>query len=605
MTTSATRSPRRRTVVALAVILAILAAFTIRLIDIQVVNAADHVADAREKGLEKSATLFGTRGDIVDTHGSPLATSRMLYDLKIDPMLAAEGIYRRDADGNVMVDENREPIMIPFSEVAERIANVTGQSADEIRTIVDEALTDNPNSRYAMLKRYASTAMYRELVDLGLPFVSADPHPSRVYPDGAVAGNLVGFTGADGTALEGIEALYDDCLSAQNGEVVYQRAAHGGVVIPGTEEEIPAVDGGTVALTIDRDLQWYMQQLISEETAKLNANFGGIMVVEVKTGKIRALAESSTVDPNDVGASDPQDRGSRLLRYSYEPGSTFKPVTAATAIEQGGATPMTAVTVPDRKVYPNGAVINDSEKHATQNLTLTGGLVTSSNVAMSEFGEMVPKDVREDYLRKFGVASKNGLGWSGEPATVLRPASEWDNQTFYTTTFGQAFTVTVPQVASVYQTFANDGLRLPLTLVESCTADDGTVTQPKTAEPEQVVKKETAEQVSLMLENVFAQGTLAEDIAIDGYRMAGKTGTAQVSNGAGGYKKGVFFTSLVGYAPAEDPEYVVLTVYDEPKKGGNMSSVNRSVFKKAMTQVLTHYRVQPSESTTPLLPVTK
>ena len=262
------------------------------------------------------------------------------------------------------------------------------------------------------------------------------------------------------------------------------------------------------------------------------------------------------------------------------------------------------MVAPDRIEFPNGAVINDSEKHATQNMTLTGGLVNSSNTAMSQFGALVDPETRLEYLQKFGVGKGTELDWSGEPDGTYIPTEQWDNQTYYTTTFGQAFTVTVPQVASVYQTIANGGVRMPLSLVESCTKPDGTVVEMDAGEPERVIEEDTAETLSLMLENVFTQGTLAEDIAIDGYRMAGKTGTAQVSDGNGGYKNGLYFTSLVGYAPADDPQYVVLTVFDEPRKV-RMSSANRSAFKKAMTQVLKHYRVMPSDSETPLLPVTR
>lgn len=603
MTTRATRSPRRRTVVALAVVLGILAAFVIRLVDIQVVNANDHIADSREYATGASVTLHGARGAIVDTNGSVLATSTLLYDVGIDPLLAIEGIDEKDADGDIVYGDDEKPVKVTWPELAAQIAQVTGQSAADVEAIVVNALAEQPGDRFEYIKRYVSTEEYRALADLGIPYLSFDQHPSRTYPDGAVAGNLLGFVGSDGTPLEGVEALQDSCLAATDGSRSYQRGADG-VIIPGTESVTPAEDGGTLQLTIDRDLQWYMQQLIAEETERLQAGWGGIMVVEVATGKIRAAAETATVDPNDPAASDPEDRATRLLRYSYEPGSTFKPVTAATAIEQAGLTPWSTVLTPDRMEFPNGAVINDSEHHATQNMTLTGGLVNSSNVAMSQFGTTVDPQTRQEYLERFGVGSPSGLNWSGEPDVGFSAdAADWDNQTYYTTTFGQAFTVTVPQVASVYQTFANGGVREPLSLVESCTRTDGTVIEPDLPEPERIIEESTADQVSLMLENVFAQGTLAEDIEIPGYRMAGKTGTAQVSDGQGGYKDNLYFTSLIGYAPADDPEYVVIGVFDEPEKV-RMSSANRSVFKKAMTQVLTHYRIMPSDSKTPLLPIT-
>lgn len=603
MTTRATRSPRRRTVVALAVVLVVLSAFVVRLVDIQVVNAREHVDDSEQFATGAKSTLYGARGDIVDDNGVVLASSTTLYDVQIDPMLAAQGAVQTDASGNAMTDADGKNIMTPWTDVAPKIAAITGQSTADVEKIVSDALAENSASRFAYVKRYVSTEEYRALAALKLPFLTFPLHPSRTYPDGAVAGNLIGFVGSDGDPLEGLESLQNSCLQATDGSLTYQSGADG-VIIPGTEIEKPAVNGGTLKLTIDSDLQWFMQQLIAEETARYQADWGGIIVMEAKTGKIRALAETNTVDPNDPGASDPDNRGSRLLRVSYEPGSTFKPVTAATVIEQGGLTPTSTVETPDRIQFPNGAVINDSESHPTQNLTLTGGLVESSNVAMSQFGAQVPAETRYDYLKRFGVGDGTALDWSGEPTGEIRDASTWDNQTFYTTTFGQAFTVTPTQVTSLFQTIANGGVRMPAQLVESCTKPDGTVVTPTLPAPVQVIKPQTAAEVSQMLENVYAQGTLADDIKIPGYRLAVKTGTAQVPDGHGGYKDNLFMTSLAGYAPADDPQYVVLTLFNEPKTN-TMSSANRSVFKKAMTQVLTHYRVMPSGSDTPLLPVTQ
>lgn len=603
MTTRATRSPRRRTVVALGLVLAVLTAFVVRLIDIQVVNASVHVANSQSLATGAERPLYGARGEIVDANGSVLATSTILYDVQVDPSLAVKGLAQTDSDGNEVKGADGKPVMVPWTELAARIGAVTGQSAADVEKVVTDALAENPLSQWAVIKAFVSTEEYRALGALDLPFLSFAKHPSRVYPNGAVAGNILGFVGSDSTPLEGVEDLQNSCLESQKGSLSYQRGADG-VIIPGTELEKPAVDGGTLKLTIDTDLQWYLQQLIAEETSRYQANWGGIIVMEAKTGKIRAIAETPTVDPNDPGASAPENRGSRLLRVSYEPGSTFKPVTAATAIEQAGLTPTSTVTAPDRIEFPNGAVVNDSESHPVENLTLTGGLVESSNVAMSQFGTMVAPEVRQQYLENFGVGGGDALNWSGSPdAGFSSNAADWDNQTYYTTTFGQAFTVTPVQVASVFQTIANGGVRMPAQLVESCTKPDGTVVTPDEPAPVQVIKPETASEVSQMLENVYAQGTLAADINIPGYRIAVKTGTAQVPDGVGGYKDGLFVTSLAGFAPADNPQYVVLTLFDEPKTN-RMSSANRSVFKKAMMQVLTYYRVMPSNSATPLLPVT-
>ncbi|MBD7958049.1 penicillin-binding protein 2 [Microbacterium sp. Sa4CUA7] len=592
MTTRATRSPRRRTVAALAVVLAVLCGFIIRLVDIQVVNAEGHIADSQELAFGAVTDLYGTRGEIVDADGEALATSILMYDGKLDP--ANVGPIEREVDG--------VEVEVPWDQVAAEMGAITGQPAAEIMQIVDDALAADAGSRFAYLQRGLTTEQYRALADLRAPFLTFDMHPQRTYPDGAVAGNVVGFVGSDGEPLAGIEQIENTCLASANGQVTYMRGADG-VVIPGTEVETPAVDGGTLQLTIDRDLQWYLQQLIAEEVQNKQANSGAILVVEVATGKIRAAAEYPTVDPNNVDASAASDRGSRLFLASYEPGSTLKAITAASVIDAGVATPDTTVSAGDYETFPNGARVGDFESHPVLNYTLTGALIDSSNVALSKFGEMLSADVRHDYLERFGVGRGTAIGWPSEPQGVLHPAAEWDNQTFYATTFGQGYTMTSPQVASAYQALANGGLKMPLSLVESCTLADGTVVEPDLPEPEQVVSKEAADAVTLMLENVAVQAQMADYIAVDGYRIAAKTGTAQVAGSTGGYKSGVYFTSLIGIVPADDPQYIVLTTLDEPTTIKS-SAANRQAFQKAMTQVLKNYRVLPSDSQTPLLPKT-
>ncbi|MGL4255840.1 MAG: penicillin-binding protein 2, partial [Microbacterium sp.] len=196
MTTRSTRSPRRRTVVALAVVLAVLGAFIVRLVDIQVVNADDHVADSMEVALEGGQVLHGTRGSIVDATGQTLAGSVLEYDCQLDPKLISQ------IDDEIAAGESTDD---PWADVSADVAEITGQDADEVRTIVSDALAENAESQYAILRNGVSTEQYRALMDLGTPYIACGPHPARAYPDGAVAGNLVGFIGTDGDALEGLE----------------------------------------------------------------------------------------------------------------------------------------------------------------------------------------------------------------------------------------------------------------------------------------------------------------------------------------------------------------------------------------------------------------
>ena len=393
MTTRSTRSPRRRTVVALAVVLAVLAGFIVRLVDIQVVNADDHIADSMEVALGASRTLYGTRGEIVDESGQTLAGSILLYDGVLDPKNV--GPLTRE-------NENGERVVVAWKDVAAEMGAITGQTSEDVQKIVADALADDPDSQFAYLKRGLTTEQYRALVDIGAPFLTFDQHPARTYPDGAVAGNLVGFMGTDGAALAGIEKSQNDCLLATNGTVSFQKGKDG-VVIPGTEVQQPAVDGGTLQLTVNRDLQWYLQQLIAEQVQDMAAQSGSIMVVEVETGKIRAAAEYPTVDPNDVDASEDADRGSRIFRDWFEPGSTFKALTAATVIDAGGQSPTSTVTVSGDETFANGARVTDSFSHPAYLYTLAGVLIDSSNAGISRFSETVGAETRVDYLTRFGI----------------------------------------------------------------------------------------------------------------------------------------------------------------------------------------------------------
>ncbi len=595
MTTATSRSPRRRTVIALAVVLIVIVAFVVRLIDIQVVNAREHVDDSLSMGLQGSRIEYGSRGSIVDENGVTLASSMNRYDVEIDPSLAAKGITVRG-------DDDTDDVTTTWPEIAAKIAAITGQDAADVQNIVTDAVAENPHSQWARITRNVSTEQYRALVALGLPFLSFPPQAGRMYPDGAVAGNLLGFVGTDGQPLEGLESADNACLASSNGKVVFQQSRDG-VVLPGTEVVTqPAVDGGTLQLTIDRDLQWYLQQLIAEQVQNTGSLGGTITVVEAKTGKIRALAEYPTVDPNDPTASPAGERGSSAFRDPHEPGSTMKAITAAIGLDSGAFSADTTVTASSSETLPGGARVSDSFSHPENRYTLTGVLIDSSNVGISKFGEMIPLDTRVSALGKFGLTQQTAVGFPGESSGIMRDPAGWDKQTFYNTTFGQGISVTIPQLAGAYQTIANGGVRMPLSLVEGCTAADGTVTDVPAAEGQRVVSEDAARQVSQMLENVATQGTLASQVAIPGYRVAIKTGTGEKTDPeTGAYKGDAYFTTMIGFAPADDPQYVVEVNLDEPRTVKS-SAATAPAFQKALTQVLKTYRVIPSGTTTPELP---
>jgi len=588
MTPRASRTPRRRTVLALAVILAVMCGFLVRLVDVQVVSASANVKQSVKWSLGSTRDIEGARGKIMDSNGTVLAESQLVYDLQMDPYTMQQ-----------LQDAKTKP-KLPWAAASEKIAAIIGETGDAVRKEVADALKENPESQYVMLKRGLSTDQFLKLRALGLAYLWPMPRSVRVYPNGAVAGNLIGFIAGNGDK-EGLEEAQNQCLSAKNGKESYLKGLDG-VVIPGSQSETPAVDGGTVKLTINTELQWYLQQMISEEVKTQAAKAGTVTVVEVGTGKIRAAAEYPSVDPNDPGAANPEDRGSRIFSTSFEPGSTFKAITAASVMEYANANASTRITgASSHEEFPNGAVINDAFEHPAYDYTLAGALIDSSNVALSKFGDMVTDQQRYDELVKFGVGSKTAIDFPGEASGVIHPVKDWDYQSHYTTTFGQYYTVTAPQVASAYQAIANGGVKIPLSLVESCTSADGKVSEAPTPKPQRVFDATKDAELSRMIENVAAQGSVSDLIKVPGYRIAAKTGTAQKPDPeTGAYKEGIYFTSMVGYAPADHPEYVVVVTLDEPTRVTS-SAATAPAFQKAMTQVLKTYRVQPS--TTPMEPL--
>lgn len=583
MTTQATRTPRRRTTVVLFLVFAILAAFSIRLIDIQVVKADEYVEDFRNRSLAQGATLYGTRGEIVDSEGTVLASTSIEYETMLDPSIIKT--YEINyGDGKVDVT---------WEQVRAKISAIIDMSEDDLQDAVDNP----PSARWSPLAKGLSTQQYLDLNTIGVPYIASNPIEKRIYPSGAVGGNLLGFTSSDGTPIAGLEMVQDACLSPTNGKTTYEIGGKG-ETIPGSLATEPATNGGTLQLTIDADLQWYMQQMITEEVATQGAKYGSVFVVEVATGKIRAAAEYDTVDSNSPNGSSGK---SRIFSDWYEPGSTFKAITAAMIMQERVATPMTSVSASSYERFENGAAVGDSFNHGVYNYTLAGALIDSSNVAMSKFGTMISAEQRHDWLEKFGVGTPTAVGFPGEQAGILHPADTWMGQSLYTSTFGQGFTVTVPQVASAYQLIANGGIKVPLQLVESCTAPDGTVTQTPTAKPERIIDADVAADVSLMVENVAEQGAIADMIRVPGYRIAAKTGTAEKTDPATGlYKPNLYDTSIVGFAPADAPEYVVMINLEEPTRVTS-STATAPAFQKAMTQVLKNYRVMPSESPLPAL----
>ncbi|WEO79035.1 penicillin-binding protein 2 [Cryobacterium sp. SO2] len=579
-------SSKRRVAATVVVLFAIIGLFVVRLVDIQVVRADTLSADSLgNRSVEN--TVYGSRGEILDADGVVLAGTVMRYDVQLSPKNAKQ--FTRTVAGV------KSTITVP--EAAAEIGAITGQTGEQIEAIIADALADNPKSDFAYVSKQVDVDAFRAIYALDIPWLTFAKNPSRVYPNGAVAGNLVGFTSAAGEAQAGLELGQDACLASDNGTETYERGADGVRLPESTVTTKEAVDGSDVITTIDSDLNWFVQQALAEQAQATGAAWGTVVVQEVKTGKLIAVADYPTVDPNNVSATEAEDRGSRAFTAPYEPGSTFKALTAASVIDAGLATPNSQVVAPYRYLPANGADVNDSSYHADLRLTLTGVLIDSSNTGMSKFGELLTDQQRYDYMTKFGVGTVTESGFPAEESGDLRAAEDWDNQTAYATMFGQGLTTTAVQVSSIYQTIANGGVRMPVQLVSGCRAADGTLTEVPAAEGTQVVSASAARDTADMLEMVYQQGWLANTWKIPGYRVASKTGTAQMPDGNGGYTKG-YLVSVSGFAPADDPQYVVSVSLADPVNM-NSSAASAPIFQEVMSQVLKKYRAVPSGATAP------
>ncbi len=566
-------SKRIRLFTALIVVVAL--AFTWKLFEFQVVKA-DEINKISKEKRSVTRTIPAMRGSILDSDGNVLARTVNRYDINAAPINVKP--MTRTVNG-------QETTVSVEQQVAE-IAAVLGL------TVEDVAAKVVGTSNFASIKKNVDSEGYRALQELDIPWLYYDQKLARIYPDGAVAGNLLGFVGVDGTPLAGIERQYNSCLAGIDGQETFERGAKDGIRIPNSALVTQkARNGSNVVLTINADLQYYTQQVLVNTVRNLRADWASAVVVEVKTGNILVAAEAPTVDPNKPGSSAAADRQSRIFQAVFEPGSTMKTMTAATVLDQGEATPESKIKAPFSIRMPWGSVIRDSHMHPTEKLTLTGVLRDSSNTGLIQFGARVNTETRYNYLRKFGVGEKTDVKFEGESAGLIAKWQDWDKLTDKTSMFGQGIAVTPIQTAFFYQTIANGGVRLQPRLVAGCKDSSGKTTAPAVKPGVRVVSQATARSTLDMLEKVVEQGGIGRTAAVSGYRLAGKSGTAQIKDGKGyGYRYAI---SFIGMAPAEDPQYVVSVTVYKPRTVSNSIGATPP-FKRIFEQVLRTYRVPPS-----------
>jgi cell division protein FtsI (penicillin-binding protein 3) len=404
------------------------------------------------------------------------------------------------------------------------------------------------------------------------PEVGSERQDLRQYPGGSLAANVVGGIDWDGHGLLGLEDSLDAVLSGTDGSVTYDRGSDG-VVIPGSyRNRHRAVNGSTVQLTLDDDIQFYVQQQVQQAKNLSGAHNVSAVVLDAKTGEVLAMANDNTFDPSqDIGRQGDRQLGNLVVSSPFEPGSVNKVITASSVIEYGLSNPDEVLQVPG-SIQMGGVPIHDAWEHGVMPYTTTGIFGKSSNVGTLMLAQRVGPERYYDMVRKFGLGQRTSVGLPGESAGLVPPIDQWSGSTFSNLPIGQGLSMTLLQMTGMYQAIANDGVRIPPRIIKTTVAADGTRTDEPRPKGVQVVSPQTAQTVRQMLRATVQRDPSGEQqgtgslAAVDGYQIAGKTGTAQQINpGCGCYYDNVYWITFAGMAPADDPRYVIGIMADNPQ----------------------------------------
>jgi cell division protein FtsI (penicillin-binding protein 3) len=570
--------PRFRLRSSLILLMIVLTLFAGRLVQIQGIEAYAYTEKADRLDGATEVTLTAPRGDIVDRDGTVMAETVAAHRLVTDP---------------TMVND------------APAVAAVLSRRLDLSYFDLLSALRA-PESRYEFLARRVLPAQVKkvmgELDRRDLTGVYVEDDPLRTYPAGDVASNMLGFVGTDGKGLAGLEFALDDTLTGRDGHATYMTDATG-TRIPLAESTVDQPEPGRdVRLTIDRDLQWYAQRRLAQAVKQTGSESGSVITMDTRTGELLALADYPTFDPNRPVDDDNTHLGSPAVQNVYEPGSVEKALTAAALVDAGLVSPRTKITVPPL-LHREAESIKDWFPHPTLRLTMAGVIAQSSNIGTVLAAEEMSSERLRAYLAKFGLGQRTGIALKGESAGLLPATESWLPITHDTIAFGQGLSVTALQMASALATIANDGVRIEPTLVRGFVDAEGQMHPDAAPDRRRVVSAHAARQVTSMMELVTAEDGTAPDAAIPGYRVAGKTGTAdRVDPETGGYNG--FTISFGGFAPADEPRFLTYVVLHDPSSGDGGGSAGGPVFHDITSYALQKYAVPPTGSRAPKLPTT-
>jgi cell division protein FtsI (penicillin-binding protein 3) len=548
---------------------AVLAAWAVivvaRLVQIQLVRHDDYVTKATRQQ-ERTLSLNALRGSIIDAKGRLLAESVSAISIYADPQAIA----------------NRPSVVRALTSAGGLVMT----AAD-----IDEKLR-SPGG-FVWIARQVPMEAATRIRSLKIPGIYFLDDHRRSYPRGSLAANVVGYVGLDGQGLGGIEHSLDSWIKGHPGKVTILQDARRGMYLLGGEGANRPVDGSDVVLTIDSVVQFITERALARAVNHYHAAGGSAIVMDPSDGSILAMASLPTFDPNRFGDFEPAAWWNRNTQQTYEPGSTFKIVTAAASLEEGVITPSQAVDCGNGTLQIGGVTIHEHGGHRYNLLTFEDVMVHSSNVGTARVGLSLGPSRFYRYIRDFGFGERTGIQLPGEATGIVRRTGKWSDLSNASISIGQEIGVTPLQIVRAVATVANGGVRVEPRIVDRIVDGNGRILfKPATPPPHRVISEKTAAVLNEILKSVVARGT-GENAALTEHIVAGKTGTAQKAV-RGGYSPDKFVASFAGYVPADRPRLVMLVVVDEPKGAQYGGTVAAPVFREIAEASLRYLGVPPS-----------
>lgn len=563
------RSPQRnhgRLIVAKMMFAVVLLVIGGRAFQLQVLQGSKLMARGQQQHLQESIVL-PKRGAVIDRTGEPLALSMESQSVFVRP--------RRIQDADA---------------VSRKLAEVLNLRVSELR---EKVISKKP---FVWIKRQISSSEAEKMQTLKFEGVGMQHEPNRYYPQGQLAGQLIGFVGRDSEGLEGLELKYNEYMRGETGSAVAERDAHGRRVLVQGIEGLQVPPGGDIHLTLDTAIQHMAEKELEASILKYRAKVGVAIIVEPYTGEVLALANYPAFNPNLYNKQSADQRRNRAVADSFEPGSTFKTVLAAAALEEGIVGKDDLFYCEMGKFPYAGRVINDTHPHAW--LSFSKILQVSSNIGFTKVADKLKKERYFKYIEKFGFGRVTGLDAPGEAPGLVRRPETWAAIDLATHAFGQGISATPMQMVMAYAAIANGGFLMRPYVTRRVVSPQGQVlleNQPHVVR--RVISEKTAKQLTSMLSEVTEEGGTGMMANIEGFAVAGKTGTAQKADPVhGGYSAKKRVASFVGFVPANAPRLVALVLIDEPEVNVYGGVVAAPVFRNVAQGALRRLAVAPQKS---------